>query len=107
MQTVVIRITEAGAGGGFNVELFTSKTNDPSKLASVSGAVAKIPATLEPETPVAGSNGAPLTVAEVLKLFESEGDRSDAYKLIGEFLYRLLARGKVESEWRRLREADD
>ena len=107
MQTVVIRITEAGAGGGFDVELLTSKTGDPSKLASVPGAVAKIPATLEPETPVADYNGVPLTVAAVLQQYETEGDRSPAYAQIGEFLYRLLARGKVESEWRKLREEND
>jgi hypothetical protein len=107
MQTVVIRITEASKGGGFDVKLLASKTNDPSKLASVAGAVATIPATLEPETPVNDYNGAPLTVANVLKQYELEGDRSLAYAPIGEFLYRLLARGPVDSAWRKLRGAGD
>jgi hypothetical protein len=106
MQTVVIQITEAAKGGrGFTVKLRASESGDPAALSPVRGGVATIPATLAPESPVLAPNGNPLTVADVMTLYETSGDKSAAYGAIGEFLYRLLARGKLAKAWSDLRDA--
>lgn len=101
MRTVVLRISAPKKkGGAFPLVLLTSP-DETSPLGVLSRTT--IPATLEPEGSVDEPGGARLTAGGVQELFVSAGEESPAYRAIGDFLYRLIARGKLRAEWEKLR----
>jgi hypothetical protein len=103
MLTVVVRITEpAKKGGAFPVELLASDAEGT--LKAVPGGRASIPSNLTPDAEVKGPNGLALSVDTVRELYDEPQDVSDAFAAIGEFLFRLVARGKLAEAWAKLRD---
>ena len=102
MLTLVLRITDRDKHG-YSIELLEADRPESTNLVPVKGASAIIPKSLELETPIETSGGDALTAQRVRELYSSTTGESDDFALIGEFLYRLVARGKVDNHWHRLR----
>jgi hypothetical protein len=62
-----------------------------------------IPATLSPDVPVLAPNGAPLTIADDDALRDGWRKVGCVWGHFGEFLFRLVARGKLAKAWKDLR----
>ena len=111
MRTAVVRIGEPKANapgsalnGDFPVELWLSENGDTQGLAAVPGALTSIPALLTPEQVVSEPGGQPLTAVRASEIYAETEEPSEALAQVGEFLYRLLARGELGKAWRRLRD---
>jgi hypothetical protein len=102
MSTVVIQITESKKNAGYAVELLTDDTGD--RTALVSSASANIPRSLSLEKALNLPDGNPITAKRACDLYRTTTSESNAFEYIGEFLYRLIARGEVGKEWKRLRD---
>jgi len=106
MRTVVIRITEPIKGKPYPLELLLHESPDPSaQINPKLIARATIPVALTPDSPVLDENGVPLTADRVHALWDAISGASDDMGRIGEFLYRVIARGKVKKEWDDIRAA--
>jgi CHAT domain len=100
MRTVVIRIADSADRVGYPVELLTAGTDDPKLVAH---AAAVIPRSLSLEKPLK-PDGKLLTAKRARELYRTTAGESEDLENVGEFLYRLVARGKVGEEWQLLRD---
>lgn len=104
MQTLVLRIgAPPQPGDPFPLELFHSPSDDPSALQKVAGAA--IPPTLEPTSPTLDVNGNALTVPSLTDSYGAISGNSPDVTAIGDFLYKLVVRGDIKTEWQRIQAA--
>jgi hypothetical protein len=101
VRTVVIRITEPKKGGAFPVELLSGDPGSPLKL--VAGTKVTLPGDLAAAAAVTDPAGGLLTAARAREIYAG-AEPADELAVLGEFMYRLLARGKLAQAWARLRD---
>src|SRR6516164_8989507 len=100
MRTLVLRVAEKN---GYSIELLDGTRGGDGTLTATKVASATLPASLAPAQEVQSSDGQNLTAARVRELYSRMTGDSDEYEALGEFVFRLLARGDLATKWRRLR----
>jgi hypothetical protein len=107
MRTVILEIAapRKKKGGGFPVRLLIDQPGAPGKFEPVKAARATLTPTFDLRVPVEHPPGNALTLARVQQLYATLGDESEAYTVIGRFLFNLVAPGPIGREWARLRQS--
>src|SRR2546425_4546829 len=101
MQTLVLRVgAPQQAGDPFPLELLHSPTEDPATLQKVADDA--IPATLDPTSQTLDANGVALTAAALPNSYGTINGNSTDVAAIGDFLYKLIVRGTIKTEWQRI-----
>ena len=97
MRTIVVRITAPRKrGGGFPVELLVSETVEaPPTLR----AREVIPRALEASAEILDSRGQVVSAARVQAIYTNHAAHASDLVAAGDFLHRLVFRGKVLKEW--------
>jgi CHAT domain len=101
MRTLVLKI--ADQKNGYAIELLDLDAAPDGTLTTKRVAGAVIPAALTPEQEVRAPDDSVLTADLVRQIYGATTGAADEFEALGAFVFHLVARGDVATEWMRLR----